>query len=125
MRSTTRAERIERIRHRLLELVDDEHSICAVAARCGLLCRGFQHWDDAALQQKFHWLYRPGMSRRTLEARANAYLLGRTAALDQELACDAEQLERDLCRGWDEFSDEDLLRFERELSGHEVEIVDV
>jgi hypothetical protein len=33
------------------------------------------------------------------------------------LACDVQQMEHDMCRGWDDFSNDELSRFYAELTG--------
>jgi hypothetical protein len=122
MQHWTRPRAIARIRERLLELVDDQHSVCEVAARLGIFCKGFRHFSDAELRERFSWLAHPEMSREDLEKRANSYLLGRTEALDCALACDAQTEERDVCLGWDEFSNADLARFAEQLLGEPTEV---
>ena len=42
----TRQEAIEAIRRKILEMVDDEHSMCRIAAEKGIFCRGFRQHTD-------------------------------------------------------------------------------
>ncbi|MFN7972565.1 MAG: hypothetical protein U0166_09480 [Acidobacteriota bacterium] len=127
MRHLTRANLIYRLRDYLKKLVDDEHSLCLVAARKGIFCKGFAQWSDDELRKKFAWIAdaRPGISREELEDVINRYKLGRTEALGCDLPCDAQMIDRDTCFGWDGFSDEDLVRFHKEWYGEEVKVTAV
>lgn len=123
-RSITRESAISRLRIALLRLVDDEHSICLVAAQKGVFCQGFRRYTDDQLQEKYRSLLRarPGASRADVEDLANKWQLSRQLFDEVPLACDAQQREHDTCRGWDEFTNDDLARFCRELLGQDVAI---
>ena len=126
MDKLTRPQLIERLRDKLISMTDDDHSICEVAAAFGVYCQGFANLTSTELREKFGWLeekaHKP-LTRPQLEERANKWELARQVYHDVELACDAAQIDRDKCTGWDGFSDADLERFCREICGESVEIV--
>ena len=49
----TRQQVIEDLRHSLHGMVDEEHSICDVAARTGVFCGGFARWTFTELRNRF------------------------------------------------------------------------
>lgn len=110
------------IRAALLELVDDDHSMCQVAAERGIFCRGFCRYSDEELRRRYWWLAGPGLTRKQIEQRANLWQLARQLYHDLPLACDVQQRDRDACNGWDGFSNEFLTQFCRKLTGRELEI---
>lgn len=120
----TRDEAIRAIRARLLELVDDDHSMCQVAAEKGIYCRGFRRLTDAELKQRHSWLMRrnPDMSREQLEDFANRWQLARQIVDQVPISCDVQMLEHDTCEGWSTFDDATIARFHRELVGVEIAI---
>jgi hypothetical protein len=121
--SITRSEAIALLRTKCVALVDEEHSLCDVAARLHVLCGGFAQWRFHELKERYEWIARrrPGVTRKELESLANRWQLARQFVLDTPLACDCQMQEKthSVCRGWDEFSDEDLARFCQELTGAE------
>ena len=114
-----RTEMIALLRAELVKLTDEENSICKVAAERGIFCKGFHRNSDGGLRRCYSWLdkRRPGMSREELEDLANRWQLARQIVDDLPLACDVQQKEQDSCRGWDDFSNEDLSKFFTELTG--------
>lgn len=120
----TRQEVLSRIREELLKLVDEEHSICQIAAQKGLFCRGFSRYTDEELRERYGWLLmRPrALPRPRLEELANTWQLARQVVHDVPIACDVQQLEHDTCGGWDDFANEDLARFYEDLVGGKVTI---
>lgn len=114
-----RTEMIALLRSELVKLTDEENSICKVAAERGIFCKGFDRNSDGGLRRCYSWLdkRRPGMSRDELEDLANSWQLARQIVDDLPLACDVQQKEHDSCRGWDDFSNEDLSKFFNELTG--------
>ncbi len=46
MKTLTRTEAIDRLRSHLLGLMDDEHTICDVAAARGIFCLGYRRMSD-------------------------------------------------------------------------------
>jgi hypothetical protein len=121
----TRQEAVQAIRRKILEMVDDEHSMCRIAAEKGIFCHGFRQHTDEELRERYDWLLRnkPDMSREELEDLANRWQLARQVVNQVPVSCDAQTIERDTCRGWDTFDDDALARFYLELLGVQVEIV--
>lgn len=125
MRELTREEAIRELRAHLVTLVDDEHSMCQVAAEKNIFCRGFRRLNSSELREKYAWMAKKAdhqLTRSELEERANTWKLARQHLHDTDLACDAELEDRDQCVGWDEFSDERLSELHGELLGERVEI---
>lgn len=127
MRHLSRDEVIGALRARLLELTDDEHSICEAAARLGVFCHGFAQWTFSELKERHPTIVRsrPRVTPAELRDLANRWQLARQTAFGTGLACDTQMHEGALriCQGWDGWSDEDLARFHRELCGEEVHVV--
>lgn len=125
MNEMTRTEAIDALRSRLVKLADDDHCICDVASKLHVFCGGFSRLKSHELRERYDWIVkrRPHITRKELEELANRWQLARQFLLEKNLACDAETLDRNLCRGWDEFSDEELATQVRELLCTEVEIV--
>lgn len=115
----SRTEAIGRLRHHLKTLTDDEHSMCQVAAKKGVFCHGFARWNDEELRKHFAGLVsqRPKLNRWQLEELANRWELARQIVQGVALACDAQTLEHDTCRGWDDFSNQELERFCADILG--------
>jgi hypothetical protein len=117
MKTLTREQAVADIRKALLELTDDEHSMCQVAAEKRIYCHGFKQWTDSELFRRFRWIAeRKGITARTeLEAAANRWHLQRQEALGLPIACDAQRVDHDQCWGWDEYPDKEIARFYREI----------
>jgi len=125
METLGREEAIERIRVRLLELCDDEHSICQVAAKHKIFCQGFRRLSSEEFREKYDWLQEKSAKRPTrpeLEEKANQWELARQIYHGVEIACDAEMHDRDQCTGWDGFSNEKLSKYYEELFGDKVTV---
>lgn len=125
MRKLSRQEAIDEIRRELLKLVDEEHSICEVAASRGIYCFGFSHYSDDELFERLDWLAEKKhiTSRQELEKAAGRWQLARQRATDKPLACDVQKEDHDICNGWDEHSNAQLERFHMDLCGEYVQIV--
>jgi hypothetical protein len=123
--SIERAEVINLIRTELLKNTDSETSVCKYATERGLFCRGFARFGDAELRRKYNWIARrrPEMTREELEEIANRWQLARQEVSALPVACDVQQVEHDMCRGWDDFSNQDLSRFYTELTGKPIVVV--
>ena len=126
MRAMTREQAVEELRNALLELVDDDHSMCDVAARLGIYCRGFRQYTDEELRERYDWLVRRNAvnSREELEDLANRWQLARQFVQNAALSCDTQTREHDTCRGWDAFTNEALVEFHRRIRGEEIRISD-
>ena len=94
-------------------------SICKLAAQTGVFCKGFRRFSDDELKARFGWIAKkdPEMPRAQLEDVADRWQLARQDVLGALTSCDVQQLEHDSCGGWDDFTDEELTRFLRELGG--------
>lgn len=62
------------------------------------------------------------ISRQELESRANAWQLERQQTEKTLLCCDVQYMFYESCRGWDDFSNEELSRFCLELLGEQVRV---
>jgi hypothetical protein len=118
----TRAEAVGRLRYELKRLTDDEHSMCQVAAKKGIFCHGFARFSDEELRKRFAGIVRsrPKVNRWQLEELANRWELARQIVQGVALACDAQTRDHDTCRGWDDFSNEEIARFCSDLLGLDV-----
>jgi len=121
----TRHEAIETLRRHLMSLTDDQHSICQVASEHGIFCGGFRRFPDVEFRERFHGSVsrRDGLTRSQQEYLANTWQLARQILQNVGLACDAQIQAHDTCGGWDDFSNEDLARFLRELLAADVTVV--
>jgi hypothetical protein len=114
----SRESLIERLRRELLRVAGDDQSICRLAAERGIFCHGFSQFSDADLRQRLHWIAqrRPDATRAEMEDLGDRWQLARQEVDGLLTSCDVQKREQDLCGGWDDFTDEDLLRFYNELS---------
>ncbi|TDJ70108.1 MAG: hypothetical protein E2O39_10525 [Planctomycetota bacterium] len=121
-----RSQVIDNLRIALIALTDDEHSICEVAERLDIFCGGFAQWTFTELKQRYPTIVRsrPRITPQELRELANRWQLARQSVMGTKLACDTQSREGRLrtCRGWDEWSDDDLARFHADLCHEEVEI---
>lgn len=120
----SRPQAIERMRHKLRSLTDEDHCVCSVVGRLGIFCQGFHPLSDAELRQRFHWIARkrPGAPRETLEELANLYHLGRQEVTGTAICCDFETREHGGCDGWNNFDNRQLEDFYLALMGETIEI---
>lgn len=120
----TRQQAVHALRRKLLEMTDDDHSMCRVASEKGIYCRGYRPLTDEQMKQKYEWILHrnPTMSRAELEDLANRWQLARQIVDKVPFSCDAQQIEHDTCSGWDGISDDELIRFHRELLAEEIQI---
>ena len=128
MKTLPRSQAIHDIRSNLMTLVDEEHSMCEVAARLHIFCGGFAQWTFGELKQHFPTIVRsrPRITRKQLEELANRWQLARQTALGSEFACDAQMHESkglQVCRGWNDFTNEQLALFYSQILGEEVSVV--
>jgi hypothetical protein len=115
----SRTQLVDLLRAELLHRAGPDKSICAAAAEQGIFCRGFKRYTDAELFQKYEWIARrrPYLKRDELEAIADRWQLTRQEVEQIDSSCDVQQKVHDTCGGWDDFTNEDLVRFYREMTG--------
>jgi len=118
----SRAELINLLRQELVRRADGEMSACKVAADEGIFCRGFARYTDLELRRRYDWIMRryPKMTRKELEEIADRWQMARQEVEESPIACDVQQKVHDTCRGWDDFSSEELSRFYYEMTGKEI-----
>jgi hypothetical protein len=123
--SIQRSEIIHLLRSELMKHTDTEVSACKFAAEQGIFCRGFARYGDGELRRKYNWITRrrPDMTREELEEIANRWQLARQDVSALPVACDVQQIEHDMCRGWDDFSNSELAGFYTELTGKDIVVV--
>ena len=116
---------IAALRDELGRRAHGEMSICKLAAQTGVFCKGFRRYSDQELKERYGWIAEknPAMPRAELEEIADRWQLARQDVFGAATSCDVQQLEHDSCGGWDDFSNDDLARFLRELTGRSVEVM--
>ena len=124
----SRAKAIAILRHTFmkeLEASDGETSMCKLAAERGIFCHGFAQYGDGQLRRVYDWIAMKDATatREDLEEIANRWQIARQEVREMPLACDVQQREHDTCRGWDDFSNEQLAGFIAEVTGKDVIIV--
>lgn len=114
-----RPQAIALLRAKLKSMTDDEHCMCAAAAKAGVFCRGFARLSDQEFRGRFDWIARkrPHASRPELEKIVNLYHLGRQEVTGTALCCDLETREHAACDGWNTFDNPTLEAFCQELLG--------
>ena len=120
----TREQAIARLREKLLDLTDDDSCMCKVAADRGIFCRGFQQFTDKELRERYWWIVRkrPDITRAELETIANSWQLTQQDVRGMAFACDVQTKVRDTCRGWNDFTDEQLGTWLKQLTGEEAKV---
>lgn len=118
----SREDAISRLRRKLRDLTGNNASACQVAAERGILCRGFAHYSDRELREAYAKLIPQSrsMTREELEHAADVWQLERQTDVGAMVACDTQQMFYETCRGWMDFSNDQLARFCLELLGEEV-----
>lgn len=118
----SRSTLIAALREELSRRAKGDMSICKLAAQTGVFCRGFRRFSDDELKERFGWIAKknPDAARPELEELADRWQMARQDVLGALTSCDVQQLEHDSCGGWDDFSNEDLSAFLRELTGRKV-----
>lgn len=124
MPTMSRQTAINQIREALEMLTDEETSICKVAAEHGIFCHGFQRYTDNELRRRYGWIVRkrPDMTRDELEEIANNWQLAQQQVHDEPFACDVQTKLHDTCCGWDDFTNEQLEGFVKQVTGKEVRV---
>ena len=118
----SRTDLVARLRRELSKYTDVENSICKVAAERGIFCKGFKRYDDSQLRDRYSWIVRkrPELTREQLETIANDWQLAQQEVYGLPIACDVQHIVNDSCRGWNDFTNEQLGRFYFQLTGTEV-----
>jgi len=124
MSSMTRDQAIERLRSEFLNLTDDDHSMCRVAAERGIFCGGFRQYTEQELRNRYWWIVRrrPSITREELEMIANDWQLTQQVVKNAPLACDVQSRIHDTCRGWEDFTNEQLAKAYTQITGEAVSI---
>jgi hypothetical protein len=119
-----RQELINSLREALLQFTTDEKSMCRVAAERGIFCRGFRSLSDEELRARYWWLdrKRPDSSRAEIETLADSWQLAQQDVQGAATSCDVQQAVHDTCGGWDDFSDEELAGFYKQLTGRALNV---
>lgn len=118
----SRTRLIDLLRQELLKRAGDDVSACKVAAEQGIFCHGFARYTEAELRRRYEWIVRrrPKMTREELEEIADRWQMARQDVEGIPIACDVQQKVHDTCRGWDDFSNEELSRFYFEMTGNDI-----
>jgi hypothetical protein len=124
MKTISRQQALDDLRAKLVSLTDEDHCACQVAARLHIYCGGFSQHSYQELKERYAWIVktRAHVSRPELEDLANRWQLARQFVQGTELSCDTQSLEHHTCKGWDGFSDAQLVQYYKELLGEDVEI---
>ena len=119
-----RNEIISRLRRELMQGTDEENSVCKIAAERGVFCKGFNRYTDEELRKRYDWIVakNPFMTREDLERIANDWQLAQQEVHELPMACDVQQKVYDTCRGWNDFTNEQLAKFYFQLTGDEIAI---
>jgi hypothetical protein len=126
--SISRSKAIAMLRFKFLKELDTkdgETSMCKLAAERGIFCHGFARYGDGELRRAYDWIAKrnPNASREEIEEIANRWQIARQEVREIPLACDVQQREHDTCRGWDDFTNEQLAMFVEEVTGREYVVV--
>ena len=120
----SRPQIIDLLRSELLKRAGEDVSACRVAAEQGIFCHGFARYSDEELRRRYEWIVRrrPTLTRDELEEIADRWQMARQEVTHTPIACDVQQKLHDTCRGWDDFSNDDLSRFYFEMTGKDIVI---
>jgi hypothetical protein len=120
----SRPQIIDLLRSELLKRAGQDVSACRVAAEQGVFCHGFARYSDEELRRRYEWIVRrrPTLTRDELEEIADRWQMARQEVTHTPIACDVQQRVHDTCRGWDDFSNDDLSRFYFEMTGKDIVI---
>lgn len=125
MPEISRDEAIAELRRQFLMMTDDEHSMCSVAAERGIFCNGFARFSESDLRERYWWIVRkhPAMSRADLENLANLWQLAQQEVQEMPCACDVQTRLHDTCRGWHDFTNDELAMYYEQILGRPVRVV--
>ncbi|HEX9795170.1 MAG TPA: hypothetical protein VGC54_14395 [Planctomycetota bacterium] len=127
MERIRRSECIRRLRDELVSRLEtDDDTLCDIAAREGIFCRGFDRYPTPILRERFPWLlhHEEGVDREELLDRIRRWIHAREFSGDLPTACDVMAVDGDLCHGWDTFPDEKLEATYLEVFHEPVQIAD-
>jgi hypothetical protein len=116
-------ESISLLRQELVQRPTARNPRAKVAAEANIFCRGFARYTDLELRRRYDWIARrnPKMKRQVaLEEIADRWQMARQDVDQLPTACDVQQKVHDACRGWDDFSDDELARFYYEMTGKDL-----
>jgi hypothetical protein len=115
----SRETAISCIRLKLIELCATGKSACQIATERNILCGGFPHDSDEELRKKYapYIARAERISRSDLERAANVWNIARQRTEEALVSCDVQYRSYEVCRGWNEFSNDELATFCFELSG--------
>jgi len=119
----TREQVIVRLSRRLALLAGPDKSVCRFAAEENVLCRGFSRYTDEQLRQRYGFLGDAETPREELELRADEWQIARRELEKAPTACDVQQHFVETCRGWNEFTNQELARFCRDICGDRVVVI--
>jgi len=124
IQTLTRTDAISLLRQALIQSTDEENSICKVAAERGVFCKGFHRYTDEELRKRYDWIVakNPLMTRDELERIANDWQLAQQEVYELPIACDVQMKVYDTCRGWNDFTNEQLAKFYYQITGDEIAI---
>jgi hypothetical protein len=104
---------IRHLRGWLTSEAGNESSVCRIASERGIFCGGFRRWSPAEFDRRCRRAIGRSthLSREQMERYADIWQLIEQLRQGVALACDAAPGASSPCRGWAEFSDEELARF--------------
>lgn len=125
MAMISRDKAIAELRQQFIAMTDDDHSMCRVAAERGIFCNGFARYSDAELREHYWWIVRkkPDISRDDLESVANLWQLAQQEVQKMPCACDVQTKLHDTCRGWHDFTNEQLATYYEQIVGTPVRVI--
>ena len=118
-----REEAIARLSKRLAALAGPNQSICRFAAEENVLCRGFSRYTDEQFRQRYEFLGEETTTRAELERRADEWHVTRAQIENARTACDVQRRFVETCRGWNEFTNQELARFCSQICGERVVVI--
>jgi hypothetical protein len=124
VQTISRDAAVARIRRELIALRETEKSACDIASERNILCHGFARDTDAELRYRYADVLpdAPVLDREQLEQRASQWQIARTQKEGALLCCDVQHRFYETCRGWDDFTNEQLATYHREVTGVEVRV---
>jgi hypothetical protein len=114
---------IARLRRALAEMTPPEQSTCRAVADRNVMCQGFHQDSLTELRMRYAAEIDITGKRADVERRADAYQQRRREEENAAVSCDVQQRYYETCRGWDEFTNDDLARFCLEILGERVRVV--